>query len=220
MDDLDKKLNTHFAGKVVRKDLTQKIKEGANVPVYVLEYLLGMYCATDDEDSIRDGVERVKSEVINGSGKLEKTGLASDREAKESIETAFRFFKANSRQVSGTISTTTKDYLMHVQDIHGVGMTGELSLAAFVALCSGALCRLTLSQLAILGSISIGGTINKVEELASVLQVCFDAGAKKVLLPIVSAADIATVPPDLFVKFQISFYQSAEDAVFKALGAE
>ncbi len=166
------------------------------------------------------GVYKIETEVINGSGKLEKTGLASDREAKESIETAFRFFKANSRQVSGTISTTTKDYLMHVQDIHGVGMTSKLSLAAFVALCSGALCRPTLSQLAILGSISIGGTINKVEELASVLQVCFDAGAKKVLLPIVSAADIATVPPDLFVKFQISFYQSAEDAVFKALGAE
>jgi ATP-dependent Lon protease len=166
------------------------------------------------------GVYKIETEVVNGSGKLEKTGLASDREAKESIETAFRFFKANSRQVSSTISTTTKDYLMHIQDVHGVGMTCELSLAAFVALCSGALCRPTLSQLTMLGSISIGGTINKVEELASVLQVCFDAGAKKVLLPMSSAADIATVPSDLFVKFQISFYQSAEDAVFKALGAE
>lgn len=58
--DLNEKLNYYFAGRVVRKDLTQKIKEGANVPVYVLEYLLGMYCATDDEDSINDGVKRVK----------------------------------------------------------------------------------------------------------------------------------------------------------------
>ena len=58
---LNTKLNKHFAGRVVRKDLTKKIKEGANVPIYVLEYLLGMYCATDDEDSINDGVERVKS---------------------------------------------------------------------------------------------------------------------------------------------------------------
>lgn len=57
---LNTKLNTHFAGRVVRKDLTKKIKEGANVPVYVLEYLLGMYCATDDEDSINEGVEMVK----------------------------------------------------------------------------------------------------------------------------------------------------------------
>jgi len=54
-------LNRHFAGKVVRKDLTKLIKEGANVPVYVLEYLLGMYCASDDEAIIRDGMETVKT---------------------------------------------------------------------------------------------------------------------------------------------------------------
>lgn len=164
------------------------------------------------------GAYKVETEVINGSGKFEKTGLASDREAKESIETAFRYFRANSKNVSGTISTTTKDYLMHIQDIHGVGLTSELALTAFVALCSGALNRPAQSQLVILGSISIGGTINKVEELANVLQVCFDAGAKKLLLPMSSAIDIATVPPELFAKFQISFYQNAEDAVFKALG--
>ena len=67
---------------------------------------------------------------------------------------------------------------------------------------------------------SIGGTINKVEELASTLQVCFDAGAKKVLLPMASAVELNTVPPELFAKFQISFYQSPEDAAFKALGVE
>lgn len=53
-------LQEAFAGKIVRKDLTKKIKEGANVPVYVLEYLLGIYCATDDEASIEEGVQRVK----------------------------------------------------------------------------------------------------------------------------------------------------------------
>lgn len=47
MDALDIKLNDSYGGKVVRKDLTKAIKEGANVPSYVLEYLLGMYCATD-----------------------------------------------------------------------------------------------------------------------------------------------------------------------------
>jgi ATP-dependent Lon protease len=60
MDNLDIKLNGSFAGNVVRKDLTKQIKEGANVPVYVLEYLLGMYCATDDEQTIKEGVEKVK----------------------------------------------------------------------------------------------------------------------------------------------------------------
>lgn len=166
------------------------------------------------------GVYKIETQVITGSGKFEKTGLSSDREAKEAIETAFRYFRANSKNVSGSISVITKDYLMHVQDIAGVGMTSELTLAAFVALCSGALAKPPQSQLAVLGSLSIGGTIIKVEELANTLQVCFDAGAKRILLPMASAVDIQTVPPDLFAKFQISFYQSPEDAVFKALGVE
>ena len=60
MDEIDIKLNQVFPGRVVRKDLTKKIKEGANVPVYVLEYLLGMYCATDDAVAIEDGITTVK----------------------------------------------------------------------------------------------------------------------------------------------------------------
>ncbi|MEL6880821.1 MAG: BREX system Lon protease-like protein BrxL, partial [Cyanobacteria bacterium J06607_10] len=60
MDDLDRKLNNVFPGRVVRKDLTKRIREGAGVPVYVLEYLLGMYCATDDEETLEKGVESVK----------------------------------------------------------------------------------------------------------------------------------------------------------------
>ena len=60
MDELDQKLNQTYPGKVVRKDLTQRIKEGANVPVYVLEYLLGMYCASEDEATIEEGVQNVK----------------------------------------------------------------------------------------------------------------------------------------------------------------
>src|SRR5450756_2331387 len=57
---LDDLLNRHFAGKVVRKDLTELVKAGANVPVYVLEYLLGSYCASNDEAVIEDGLRTVK----------------------------------------------------------------------------------------------------------------------------------------------------------------
>lgn len=166
------------------------------------------------------GVFKIETEVIPGSGKFERTGLGSNIEAKENINTAFNYFKANKKNISSTISVHNFDYLMHVQDLQGIGVTTELSLAAFIALCSGALKKPTQSSLVILGSMSIGGTINKVEELASTLQVCFDAGAKRVLLPMVSAADIGTVPPELFSKFQISFYQTVEDSVFKALGVE
>ena len=171
-------------------------------------------------DSGMIGIYKLETEVVAGSGKFEKTGLGNAREAKESIETAFRYFKANSKNISASISTITKDYLMHIQDVNGVGMTSNLSLAAIIAMCSGALNKPAQSQLAVLGSVSIGGTINKVEDLANTLQVCFDAGAKKILLPMVNAADIAFVPPELFAKFQIMFYSNAEDAVFKALGVQ
>lgn len=171
-------------------------------------------------DSGMIGVYKIETEVVSGSGKFERTGLGTCREAKESIETAFRYFKANSRSISASISTTSRDYLMHVQDVNGVGMTSSLSLAAIIAMCSGALNKPVQSQLAVLGSVSIGGTINKVEDLANTLQVCFDAGAKKILLPMVNAADIPVVPPELFAKFQIMFYSGAEDAVFKALGVQ
>ena len=109
---------------------------------------------------------------------------------------------------------------MHIQDCQGVGLNSNLSLAALVGYCSCALNRPVLPQLVVLGSMSIGGTLNKVEELASVLQVAFDAGAKKILIPMSSAVDIPTVPAELFAKFQISFYSSPEDAVIKALGIE
>jgi ATP-dependent Lon protease len=166
------------------------------------------------------GVYKIETEVVSGTGKFERTGLGTSRNAKENVDTAFNYFKANKKNISGTISLSNNDFLMHVQDLQGIGMALELTLAAFIALCSGALKKPVKSQLAILGSMSIGGTINKVEELASVLQVCFDAGAKKVLIPMASAGDISTVPPELFAKFQISFYQNPEDAVFKALGIE
>ena len=80
--------------------------------------------------------------------------------------------------------------------------------------------RRLISSLAVLGEISIAGSMIKVDELANALQVCLDSGAKKVLLPITSAADLGTVPPELMGSFNIIFYSSAEDAVFKALGVE
>lgn len=61
MEELDQKLNHSYGGKVVRKDLTKLVKGNAIVPTYVLEYLLGQYCATDDEETINQGVETVKN---------------------------------------------------------------------------------------------------------------------------------------------------------------
>ena len=59
-DDLNALLNEHFAGKIVRKDLTKLVKEGANVPIFVLEYLLGNYCSSQDEEVVAEGLKTVK----------------------------------------------------------------------------------------------------------------------------------------------------------------
>lgn len=166
------------------------------------------------------GVFRLESQMLLGNGKFERTGIGSDRDAKESTNTAFNFLKANGNRISGAISTTTKDYIINYQDLQGIGMTGKLALPTLIAMCSIALGKPTLSSLAVLGEISISGTMMKVDELANSLQVCLDSGAKRVLLPITSAAELGTVPADLIGSFNLIFYSSAEDAVFKALGVE
>ena len=166
------------------------------------------------------GVFRLESQMLPGNGKFERTGIGTDRDAKESTNTAFNFLKANANRISGSISTTMKDYIINYQDLQGIGMTGKLALPTLIALCTIALGKPVQSSLVVLGEISISGTMIKVDELASTLQVCLDSGAKKVLIPSTSFVDFATVPPDLMSAFQLIPYQSAEDAVFKALGVE
>lgn len=166
------------------------------------------------------GVFRLESQMLPGNGKFEKTGIGTDRDAKESTNTAFNFLKANANRISGSISTTTKDYIINYQDLQGIGITGKLALPTLIALCSIALGKPVQSSLVVLGEISISGTIIKVDELANTLQVCLDSGAKRVLIPSTSFVDFATIPPDLMSAFQLIPYQSAEDAVFKALGVE
>lgn len=166
------------------------------------------------------GVFRLESQMLPGNGKFERTGLGSDRDCKEATNTAFNFLKANGNRISGNISTTTKDYIINYQDLQGIGMTDKLALPTLIALCSIALGKPTLSNLVVLGEISISGTMIKADELANSLQVCLDSGAKKVLIPSTSMTDFATVPVELMSSFQLIPYSSAEDAVFKALGVE
>lgn len=166
------------------------------------------------------GLFRLESQMLPGNGKFDRNGIGTDRECREATQIAFNYLKANASRISQSISTTTKDYLIHYQDLQGIGMTKTLAMPTLIALCSIALSKPTVSSLAVLGDISISGTVMKVDNLANSLQVCLDSGAKKVLLPITSAADLATVPSELIGCFNLIFYSSAEDAVFKALGVE
>lgn len=166
------------------------------------------------------GVYRLETQMLPGNGKFERTGIGTDRDAKEATNTAFNYLKANANSISSSISTTTKDYVINYQDLQGIGITCNLALPTLIAIASISLGKPTISGLAVLGEISISGSIMKVEALANVLQVCLDSGAKKVLIPITSAGDLGSVPSDLVGAFSLIFYSTPQEAVFKALGVE
>jgi ATP-dependent Lon protease len=166
------------------------------------------------------GVYKIEMQMTAGNGKFERTGLGSDGKAKEAVDLAYSYLKANSKNISHSISLTTKDYVLNIQDLNGIGMTVSLTLPSLIAICSVALGKPLLSGAVILGNLSIGGSLIKVEELANTLQVCLDSGAKRALLPTTSAGDLSAVPAELIGKFNLIFYSSAEEAVFKALGVE
>lgn len=163
------------------------------------------------------GAYRIETESPSGSGKMSVSGIGTDRLTKESISTSFNYFKANRKSISANISVDSSDFLMHVEDLQGAGPCKEIALASFVSLVSSSLKLQIKEGLVILGNLTIGGTIGKVDDLADTLEVCFDAGAKTILLPMSSAADISSVPAETFSKFNISFYNDPADAVRKAL---
>jgi ATP-dependent Lon protease len=164
------------------------------------------------------GAFKLELQTVPGNGKLVRTGVASSSRMKDRMNIALNFFKANAHRVSGTIHPENVDFLLQLLDLQGTGLPEECGLALFISLCSASLGRSVQSQLAIFGEMTLGGTITPVSNLAGSLQLAFDAGAKRVLLPMTSAADLPTVPPELFVKFQTSFYTDPVDATFKALG--
>lgn len=166
------------------------------------------------------GVFRLETQMLPGNGKFDRTGIGADRDAKEATNTALNYLKANGNAISSKVSTTTKDYIADYQDLNGIGMTRYLALPTLIAICSTALSKPTISSLAVLGEISMSCTLIKVEELANILQVCLDSGAKKVLLPITSAVDLGSVPSDLVGAFSLIFYSTPQEAVFKALGVD
>ena len=166
------------------------------------------------------GVYRIETQVTAGNGKLTMSGLGSNTTAKESIKVGFDYFKANASSVSVSAKPADHDFHLHVVELQNTGPTTAMTLATFVALCSGILGKPVQSQMVVLGSMSLGGSIISVENLAESLQVAFDAGAKKTLLPMSGVGDIPTIPGELFAKFQTSFYSDPRDAAFKSLGVE
>src|SRR3954464_9723752 len=166
------------------------------------------------------GLYRIETQVTSGNGALKTSGLGSNAASKEAVEGGFDYFKVNASRVSASVKAGEHDYHLHFVELHNTGPTTALTLSAFVALCSGVIGKPLQSQLVVLGSMSLGGNVVPVENLAQSLQVAFDSGAKRILLPMASVKDIPTIPGELFAKFQTGFYADPTDAVFKALGVQ
>ncbi|MFZ2874998.1 MAG: protease Lon-related BREX system protein BrxL [Phycisphaerales bacterium] len=166
------------------------------------------------------GLYRLETQVTPGGGTIKMSGLSGAGDAKEAVKVGFDYFRANASRVSSSIKVGDHDYHLHFVELHNSGPTSAVTLATFVALCSGVLGKPVQPQLIVLGTMSLGGNIVPVENIAEALQVAFDSGAKRLLLPMASVKDIATIPGELFAKFQTSFYADPTDAVFKALGVQ
>lgn len=166
------------------------------------------------------GLYRLELQIVPGTAKLSTSGSGVNTKAKEAIKIGFDFFKANLTRVSSMSKAQDHDYHLHVVEIHNTGAAHTLTLCSFVALCSGLLGKPVQNQMVVLGDMSLGGSIVPTINLAETLQVAFDSGAKKILIPMSSVVDIPTIPGELFTKFQTSFYSDPVDAVFKALGVE
>jgi ATP-dependent Lon protease len=162
------------------------------------------------------GAYRLEIQSMAGGGKMSFSGSGS----REHVRIAFDYFKANAHRVSASIKPGEHDFHLHMVELQNSGAPEALTLASFIALCSAALVKPVQSQMVVMGDMSLGGTITQTRNLAESLQVAFDAGAKRILLPMSSVTDLPTVPGELFAKFQTSFYSDPVDAAFKALGVE
>lgn len=166
------------------------------------------------------GLYRLELQVTKGNGKLATSGLWNSSAAKEQVKIAFDYFKANASRISAGAKVVDHDFHIHVVELQNSGPLTHLALPSLVALASGLLGKPIQSQMVVLGDMSLGGNITPVESIAECLQVAFDAGAKKVALPMSSAVDIPNIPAELFTKFQTSFYADPVDAIYKSLGVD
>ena len=166
------------------------------------------------------GLYRMETQITAGNGKFAASGIGSSTAAREALKVGFDYFKANLSRISGASKASEHDYHVHIVELQNSGATTSITLAGFIAACSGILQKPLQGQLVVLGDMSLGGNVKPVENLAGCMQLAFDCGAKRVLLPMSSVTDIPTIPGELFAKFQTSFYSDPVDAVFKALGVD
>lgn len=177
-----------------------------------------LYSIANQPDEGNLGLVRLDLQIMPGNGKFTHTGFGSGTKISDELKEAVNYCRSNLGRISQ--NARFADCVMHIKatDINGLGVLSGLELAVFISLVSGITGRSIQSQMCVLGSMSIGGTIIPTSDLAGALQIAHDAGAKRILIPVADMMQYSKVPADLISKFSLDVYSDPVDAAFKALG--
>lgn len=165
-------------------------------------------------------VYRLENKAVSGNAAFRMEGVGSNREVRDALNAAFEQFKNCAARLAAGMHVTSRDYLLFCNDLQAKGPSAEVSLAEFIGLCSAASGRPVMAGLVIPGILRLSGSLEPVGNLEDVLRVAKNAGAKRILLPMSSIADLQGVAPELIGAVSPEFYETGDAvaAARRALG--
>lgn len=165
-------------------------------------------------------VYRLENKAVSGNAAFRMEGVGSNREVRDALNAAFEQFKNCAPRLAAGMHVTSRDYLLFCNDLQAKGPSAEVSLAEFIGLCSAASGRPVMAGLVIPGILRLSGSLEPVGNLEDVLRVAKNAGAKRILLPMTSIADLQGVAPELIGAVSPEFYETGDAvaAARRALG--
>lgn len=165
-------------------------------------------------------VYRLENKAVSGNAAFRMEGVGSNREVRDALNAAFEQFKNCAPRLAAGMHATSRDYLLFCNDLQAKGPSAEVSLAEFIGLCSAASGRPVMAGLVIPGILRLSGSLEPVGNLEDVLRVAKNAGAKRILLPMSSIADLQGVTPELIGAVSPEFYETGDAvaAARRALG--
>jgi ATP-dependent Lon protease len=172
-----------------------------------------------DQADARFGLFRLQVQATKGSGHLRMTGTAS-KPLRDAFQTAYDYLRANLRRFGSDRDLRDFDLHVQVQSLMQAREGSGTGMAFFIAILWAVLDRPLVSQLVVLGDLSIHGVLMRVDSLADKLKTAMDAGAKKVMIPTENKRDFADLPADVIDKLQIVFYSDPANAAFRAMGLD
>lgn len=164
-------------------------------------------------------VYKLENKAIAGEMKFRSEGIGYNKPVNDSMDAAFQQFKQHAARLASGMRINAKDYLLYYNDIQSKGLSAELSLAEFIGLCSAAANRPVTPALAVPGILRISGTLEPIGNLEDIMRVAKNAGARRILLPMSSIADLQNIAPELIGSVSAEFYETgnAVAAARKAL---